>query len=97
MQTVLWDIGYPRKDVGQPDLGIDVVHLGGDNQAVHEGGSLAATVRTGEQPCLTPKGNTAQGALSSIVAKAYPAIVQETGEAGPPFKGGLHETPIIMR
>ena len=33
---------------------MDVVHLGGDDQAGHEGGSLAAAVRTGEQASLSP-------------------------------------------
>ncbi len=86
MKPVLGDIGDPGEDVGEPRLGIDVVHLGGDDQAVHEGGSLAATVRTGEQPRLSAKGNTAQGALGGIVAEAKPAIVEEAGEAGPPLE-----------
>ena len=52
MKPVLGDIGDPGEDVGQPGLGIDVIHLGSDDQAVHEGGSLAAAVGAGEQPCL---------------------------------------------
>jgi hypothetical protein len=38
----------PTEHVGQPSLGIDVVHLGGDDQAVHERRPLAAAIRAGE-------------------------------------------------
>ncbi len=88
------DIGDPGEDVGQPDLGIDVVYLGGDDQAVHEGGPLSAAVRTGEQPGLAPKGNPAQGALGGIVAEAVAAIVQEAGEAGPTLATALFSMGI---
>src|SRR6266851_10435973 len=37
-------LGNPGKDVGQPCLGIDVVHLGGDDQAVHHRGAMTTSV-----------------------------------------------------
>jgi hypothetical protein len=36
--------GDAGQDVGEPGLRIDVVHLGGDDQAVHHGGALAAAI-----------------------------------------------------
>src|ERR1700687_3990594 len=39
----------PGTHVGQPGLRIDIVHLGGDDQAVHRGGALPAAIGTGEQ------------------------------------------------
>ena len=36
--------GNAGQDVGEPGLRIDVVHLGGDDQAVHNGGALAAAI-----------------------------------------------------
>src|SRR5258707_10916536 len=35
----------PGQHVGQPGLRIDIVHLGGDDQAVHRGGALPAMIR----------------------------------------------------
>jgi hypothetical protein len=35
--------GDAGQDVGEPGLRIDIVHLGGDDQAVHNGGALAAS------------------------------------------------------
>jgi hypothetical protein len=39
---------------GEPGLGTDVVHLGRDDQAVQEGGTLAAAIGAGEQLGLAP-------------------------------------------
>jgi len=36
--------GDAGQDVGEPGLRIDIVHLGGDDQAVHNGGALAAAI-----------------------------------------------------
>jgi len=33
-----------RQNVGEPGLRIDIVHLGGDDQAVHRRGTVATTV-----------------------------------------------------
>ena len=48
-------LGDARENVGEPGLRIDVVHLGGDDQAVHHRGTLAAAIRAAEQPRLRPK------------------------------------------
>ena len=47
--------GDAVEDVGESSLGIDVIHLCGDDQAVHEGGPLAAAVRSGEQRIASPE------------------------------------------
>jgi hypothetical protein len=41
-------LGDARQDVGESSLRIDVVHLGCDDQAVHDRGTLAATIRAAE-------------------------------------------------
>jgi hypothetical protein len=42
--------GDAREDVGEPRLRIDAVHLGGDDQAVHDRGPPASAVGAAEQP-----------------------------------------------
>jgi len=37
-------VGDTGKHVGEPGLGVDVVELGGDDQAVDDGGALATAV-----------------------------------------------------
>jgi hypothetical protein len=41
-----------RQDVGEPRLRIHIVHLCGDDQAVHHGGTIATTMGAAEQPRL---------------------------------------------
>jgi len=38
-------LGNPGQDVGEPSLRIDVVHFCRDDDAVHNGGALAAAIR----------------------------------------------------
>ena len=61
-------LGDAGEDVGEPGLGIDVVELGGDDQAVDDGGTLAAAIGAGEQPRLAAEGDAAQGSLGGVVA-----------------------------
>src|SRR5260370_28256383 len=75
--------GDAGQHVGQPGLGIDVVELGGDDEAVEEGGTLAAAVGAGEQPCLSPESQPTQGALGGIVAEADSAVVHAAGGSVP--------------
>ena len=70
-------VRHSGKDFGEPGLRVDVVEFGGHNQGEHEGGSFGAAVRSGEEPCRSAKGNTAQGAFGGIVGQANPAIVKE--------------------
>jgi hypothetical protein len=82
-KAALRQVGDAGEDVGEPDLGIDVVHLRGDDQTIHDGRPLAAPVASGEEPGLASKSDAAQGALGGVVCQAYPAIAQEAGEAVP--------------
>jgi hypothetical protein len=45
------------QDVGEPGARIDVVQLGGDDDAVDGGSPFAATVGSAEQPCLSTESN----------------------------------------
>ncbi len=82
--------GDAGQHVGQPGLGIDVVEFCGDDEAVEDGGTLAAAVGTGEQPCLSAESQPAQGALGGIVGQADPAVVEEAGEGIPPLQHVIH-------
>ena len=50
-----WMGGDACKDIGQPGLRIDAVHLGGDDQAVHGRGTPSAAIRSAEEPGLSSK------------------------------------------
>jgi hypothetical protein len=49
-------IGDAGEDVGEPGLRVDAVELGGADQRVHHGGTLAAPVGAAEQPALPAQG-----------------------------------------
>ncbi len=38
------------EDIGQPSLGIDSIHLGRDNQAIHGRGAASAAIGSAEEP-----------------------------------------------
>ena len=59
----------PGQHVGEPGLRIDVVHLGGDDQGVHDRGPVAAAIGAGEQPGLPPERDAAQGPLGGVVGQ----------------------------
>ena len=50
VEPVLRRVGDGIEDMGEPGLGVDAVHLGGDDEGAHEGGPVAAAIGTGEQP-----------------------------------------------
>jgi hypothetical protein len=47
--------GDAGKNIGQPDLRIDSVHLGRDDQAVHGRGTPSAPIRSAKQPGFSAK------------------------------------------
>ena len=51
-------LGDAGQDIGQPGLRVDIVHFGGDDQAVHRRGALPAAVGTREQPRFSAQGDT---------------------------------------
>lgn len=76
--------------IGQPGLRIDVVKLGGDDEAVQQCGPLATAIGTGEQPGLAAEGQPAQRPIGGVVAEADPAIVEEAAEGGPALEHVVH-------
>jgi hypothetical protein len=52
--------GDAGEDVGEPGLRVDVVHLGRDDQAVHGGGAICASIGAGKEPRLSSECDTAQ-------------------------------------
>lgn len=62
-------VGQPGEDIGEPGLRVHVVHPGGDDQGIHEGGAVTAARRSGEEPSFPAEGNAAQGPFCRIVLK----------------------------
>ena len=53
----LRDIVDPGENVGEPGLGIDIVHFCRDDERIHGGGALTAAVRSTEEPGLSSQSN----------------------------------------
>src|SRR5688500_16212504 len=83
-------LGDAGEHVGEPGLRVDVVHLRGDDEAVHGSGAHAPAIGAGEEPRLPSERYSAQPALGSIVAQAYSAVVQEARERGPALEHVVH-------
>jgi hypothetical protein len=66
-----------------PGLGIDVVHLAGLDQGIDSGGTMTASIRTGEGPVSPSDRHAPQGSFSGVVRKTDAAIVEEAGERFP--------------
>lgn len=45
----------------RPSLRVNVVHLGGDDQGIHEGHAVTVARRSGEEPSFSAEGNATQG------------------------------------
>ena len=58
--------------VGEPSLRVDVVELGGDDQAIEKSGALSATIGSGEQPGLAPQRQATQRSFGAIVVVTKP-------------------------
>lgn len=83
-------IGDTGQDVGEPGLGIDVIETTGRDHRQHDGGTVGATLATGEGPVPPSQSDASQCSLSAIVGQADPAIVEEAGEAVPAPKHVIH-------
>ena len=71
------------KDISEPGERVDVVELGGLDQAV-DGGSPATTfVGSGEGPVAPAGGHRPHRSLGGVVAHAEAAIVEEAHESAP--------------
>jgi len=81
VQTRCGKIGDTGEDVGEPSLGIDVVEATGGDHRQYDGGTVGATLAAGEGPVAPSQGDAPQGALSTIVGQADPAIVEEAAKS----------------
>ena len=75
--------GDASQHIGEPCLRIDVIEAGGLDQGVEDGSKLTATIGSAKQPGLSAERHAAQNAFGGIVRQAYPAVVEEAGEAIP--------------
>jgi hypothetical protein len=76
-------VGDAVDGVAQPGFGIDLVELGGLDEAVDGGGAVAALIGAGEQPVLAADGDAAQRALGGVVVDLEPPVVDVAGERRP--------------
>src|SRR5215469_2578999 len=72
------------KNVGEVELRVEAIKLGGFDQRVHGGGAVTAGVRTSKEIVLPADRNTAQGALGRIVVESQAAIIEAPAERGAP-------------
>ena len=79
-------VGDAVDGVAQPGFGIDLVELGGFDEAVDRGGAVAALVGAGEQPVLAADGDAAQRAFGGVVVDLEPPVVDVTRECRPARK-----------
>lgn len=67
---------YAVWDIGDPGLRIDVIHFGTEDQAVHDGGALAAAVGAGEEPRFAAESDAAQGPFGVSLRRGPPCGVE---------------------
>src|SRR6202795_5376375 len=77
---MIWTLG---QHVSEPGLRIDVVHLAAFDKGIDGGGTMAASVRTGEGPVSSSDRHTPQRSFGGVVRKTDAAVVEEAGERCP--------------
>src|SRR3984885_2480554 len=83
-------LGDASQDIGEPGLRINIVHFGGNDEAVQYRGPLAATIGAAEQPRLPTQSDATHAALGGIVGQTDAAIVEEARERDPTLKHVVH-------
>src|SRR5450631_3780614 len=83
-------LGDASQDIGEPSLRINIVHFGGNDEAVHHRGALAAAIRAAEQPRLPTQSDATHASLGGIVGQADATIVEEARERGPTLEHVVH-------
>src|SRR5215471_10880216 len=71
------------KDIREPDLRIDVIHLGRDDQAEHSRSASSAAIGSAEQPRFPAKSYTSYSPFGGIVGEAHTSVLKEQREARP--------------
>ena len=84
------------EDVGEPGLRIDAIHFGRDDEAIHGGRTLSATIGPAEQPGFPAKSDAAQPSFGSIVRQADAAIFEEEREGRPALEHVLDRFGEVM-
>lgn len=80
--------GEALEGVGEPGERVDVVELGGLDQAGDDRPVVAAVVGAGEQCVLAIEGNGPDGALDGVAVHLDAAFLEEQRQAGP-ARGGV--------
>jgi hypothetical protein len=73
-------IGKAGEDIGEPNLRVDAVELGGLDQPVDGGGAASAFVGAGKGLVVPSDGDAAQRSFGGVVRDAQTAIAEEASE-----------------
>ena len=84
------------EDVGEPCLRIDAIHFGRDDEAVHDGRTLSATIGSAKQPGFPAKSDPSQSSFGSIVRQADASVFEEEREARPALEHVLDRFGEVM-
>ena len=92
-------LGDPGQDVGQPSVRIDVVQFGGDNQAVHRCGALAAAIRTRKksEKKVETRVKTSPTPSSPSDARAGPEVRHTLGAGINLRRPGIRKTDLQIQ
>ena len=74
----------PSQDIGELGLGINIVHLGCNDQGIHEDSGVASALGAGEKSGFPSQRYVAQCALGRVVCKKDMPILKEHREGIPP-------------
>ena len=80
-------VGDAGEHVAQVGFGVEAVELGGLDERVDRGGTLAAGVGAGEELILSAEGQRPDGALGGIVGDFEPAVGEIAGQRVPARAG----------
>jgi hypothetical protein len=69
-------IGYPAKNISQPNLRVDAIELGRFDQRVCNRRRLSSTLRPSKKPIFPPESYASHAAFSGIVVDAQTSIVE---------------------
>ena len=97
VQTGSCDLRDAAEDVGEPELGIDLVEARGHDEGEHDGGPVRAAVGSSEQPGLSAQSQSAQAPFGRVVGQTNATIVDESGEAVPALQHIINRLENVGR
>ena len=91
-----WMGGDAGENIREPGLRIDAIHFGRDDEAIHDGRTLSATIGPTKQPGFPAKSDPSQSSFGSIVRQADASVFEEEREARPALQHVLDRFGEVM-